>query len=115
MTKAYTLNLLSSNLKDFFDQNGELNNDDRILAYGFGLRTCVGMHVASATLWLTFASILATFNIGKARDNSGKEIPISDEFEDFGFINHKKHFECSITPRSCEHQQLIEAANLSHK
>ena len=35
-----------------------------------------------ADLWLTFASILATFHIGKARDNSGKEIAISDEYED---------------------------------
>jgi len=40
----------------------------------------------SEQLWLTFASILATFNIGKARDSAGKEIPITDEFEDFGFI-----------------------------
>ena len=40
----------------------------------------------SEQLWLNFTSILATFNIGKARDNSGKEIPISDEYEDLGFI-----------------------------
>jgi hypothetical protein len=40
----------------------------------------------SDQVWLTFASILATFNIGKARDNSGKEIAISDDYEDFGFI-----------------------------
>jgi len=29
---------------------------------------------------------LATFNFGKARDKSGKEIAISDEYEDFGFL-----------------------------
>jgi cytochrome P450 len=99
----------------FLDENGELNDDDRVLAYGFGRRVCVGKHVASATLWLTFTSILATFNIGKARDNSGKEIPISDEYEDFGLLLHKKHFECSIKPRSREHRQLIEEANVSNK
>ena len=39
-----------------------------------------------AQVWLTFASILATFNIRKAKDDSGKEIAISDEYEDFGLI-----------------------------
>ena len=49
----------------FLDKNGELNEDDRILAYGFGLRylssfaivnfsqqcrICVGKDVASATV-----------------------------------------------------------------
>ena len=50
----------------FFDENGELNDDDRILAYGFGMRyppsssivnlfsqrcrVCVGKDVASATV-----------------------------------------------------------------
>ena len=37
-------------------------------------------------LWLTFASVLATFNIRKARDGSGKEIEISDEYEDLGLV-----------------------------
>ena len=52
----------------FFDNNGELNCDDRVLAYGFGrrfssskfasiefaytafCRVCVGRHVASSTV-----------------------------------------------------------------
>jgi hypothetical protein len=29
---------------------------------------------------------LATFNIGKAKDSSGKEIPIKAEYEDLGFL-----------------------------
>jgi len=37
-------------------------------------------------LWLTFASILATFHIRKARDDSGKEIAISDEYIAFGHL-----------------------------
>ncbi|PPQ77485.1 LOW QUALITY PROTEIN: hypothetical protein CVT25_011355 [Psilocybe cyanescens] len=39
----------------FFDANGKLNNDDRILAYGFGRRICVGKAVASSSLWLQIA------------------------------------------------------------
>jgi hypothetical protein len=51
----------------FLDSNGELNSDDRVLAYGFGrrfvyqvcflsiclycfYRLCVGQHVASSTV-----------------------------------------------------------------
>ena len=37
-------------------------------------------------VWLTIASILATFNIGKAKDSSGNEIAISDEYDDFGLL-----------------------------
>ena len=65
-------------------------------------RICVGKHVASSfvgthpifrapeltpseQLWLTFTSILATFNIVKMKDSSGKDVPINDEFEDRGF------------------------------
>lgn len=103
----------------FLDESGGLNDDDRILAYGFGRRyllsfaivhlfsqgrrICVGKHVASAfisnrqifpgaeltpfeQLWLTFTSILATLNIEKVRDKSGKEMAIHDDYEDFGFI-----------------------------
>jgi hypothetical protein len=29
---------------------------------------------------------LAIFNIGKARDSSGKEIAISDDYDDFGLL-----------------------------
>ena len=37
-------------------------------------------------LWLTFASILASFRIGKARDASGEEIAITDEYIAFGHL-----------------------------
>jgi len=103
----------------FFGKNGELNEGDKVLAYGFGRRcspyltvvnsfsqrhrVCVGKHVASATvstfsdllcdklkqseqLWLTFASVLATFNIEKARDSRGREIEMNDEYEDLGAL-----------------------------
>ncbi|KJA16392.1 hypothetical protein HYPSUDRAFT_71398 [Hypholoma sublateritium FD-334 SS-4] len=86
----------------FLDANGALTKDDRVLAYGFGRRICVGKHVASSSMWLLMASILATFNLGKAQDEHGKDIPINDEYTDAngGFMQHKVHFHCSIKPRS---------------
>ncbi|KIM34671.1 hypothetical protein M413DRAFT_80198 [Hebeloma cylindrosporum] len=75
---------------------------------------CNGRYL-SEQLWLTYASLLATFNIEKAKDDSGRDIPISDEYQEFGFISHKTPFECWITPRSHGHRQLIEEVNLLNK
>ncbi|KAJ3511033.1 hypothetical protein NLJ89_g4329 [Agrocybe chaxingu] len=72
------------NPERFFDERGELNDDDQILAYGFGRRVCVGKYVASATLWITIVSILACFNIEKAKDEYGNDIEVNDEYIDFG-------------------------------
>jgi len=104
----------------FFDRNGDLDDDDRILAYGFGRRYSLSSSTVEAVsqrttqglcwkarrecnswyslyflgaemtpfeqLWLTFVSILASFDIGKAKDKSGKEIVITGEYEDFGLL-----------------------------
>lgn len=32
----------------FFDEHGDLNSNNRILAYGFGRRICVGKSIASS-------------------------------------------------------------------
>ncbi|KAJ3502256.1 hypothetical protein NLJ89_g8969 [Agrocybe chaxingu] len=91
----------------FFHENGELNGDDKLLAYGFGRRICVGKHIASATLWITFASILTCFGIGKAKDELGNESEVNGEYEDEGLISHKKPFKCSIIPRSDLARRLV--------
>ncbi|KAF8890287.1 cytochrome P450 [Gymnopilus junonius] len=84
----------------FFDEEGNLNSDDRILAYGFGRRVCAGKYMASSLLWLTIASVLACFNIEKAKDEFGNDIDINDDFDEFGLLVHKTSFKCSIVPRS---------------
>ncbi|KAJ3505894.1 hypothetical protein NLJ89_g7173 [Agrocybe chaxingu] len=96
----------------FLDENGQLNDDARVLAYGFGRRACVGKYVASATerlqVWIAIVSILACFTISKAEDEHGNEIEIDDEYEDNGGGVHKKPFKCSIVPRSDLVRKLIE-------
>ncbi|KJA20625.1 hypothetical protein HYPSUDRAFT_1090837 [Hypholoma sublateritium FD-334 SS-4] len=94
----------------FIGANGELTNDDRVLTSGFGRRVCVGKHVASASLWIAFVSILATFNITKAKDADGRDIEVNDEYYDTGIMVHKKPFKCSILPRSRVSQTLIQQA-----
>ena len=43
-------------------------------------RICPGSHISQSTLWLVAASILATFNITKALDESGKEVEPGYEY-----------------------------------
>ncbi|PPQ81933.1 hypothetical protein CVT25_013781 [Psilocybe cyanescens] len=72
----------------FFDAEGNLNNDDRILAYGFGRRVCVGKYVASGSMWLMIASVLACFSIKKAQDEEGNEIEINHDYHEFGLMRY---------------------------
>ncbi|KAF7365093.1 O-methylsterigmatocystin oxidoreductase [Mycena venus] len=91
----------------FLNADGQLNTDDHILAFGFGRRICVGRHAADATVWATIVSVLSTFNIAKAKDDTGKEIDIEPVFTD-GLVSHSKPFKCTITPRSEVARQLME-------
>ncbi|KAF4619935.1 hypothetical protein D9613_004662 [Agrocybe pediades] len=68
----------------FFDASGKLNDDSRILAYGFGRRVCVGQHVASSIMWMVIASVLACFDISAAKDADGNDLPINDDYEEIG-------------------------------
>ncbi|KAF7348383.1 hypothetical protein MSAN_01792300 [Mycena sanguinolenta] len=90
----------------FLNADGQLNADDRILGFGFGRRACVGRYAAVATVWATIVSVLSTFDIAKAKDETGKEIEIDSVFTD-GLVSHPKPFQCSITPRNDMIKQLI--------
>ncbi|KAI0066603.1 cytochrome P450 [Artomyces pyxidatus] len=93
-----------------------LNDDGRgkvdsvlATAFGYGKRICPGRHLVDSTIFILVASILATFNIRKANDAEGNEIPIRCEFTG-GALSHPKAFECSITSRSAKADELITAA-----
>ncbi|KAF5385582.1 hypothetical protein D9757_006772 [Collybiopsis confluens] len=88
---------------------GPFTGIDDISAFGFGRRICPGRHMADNTVWLTFASVLATFNLGKARDEAGSEIEVSGEFTN-AFFCHPKPYKCSIVPRFPSAKELILAA-----
>ncbi|KDR67210.1 hypothetical protein GALMADRAFT_258606 [Galerina marginata CBS 339.88] len=94
----------------FLDQNGKLNDDSKITAFGFGRRICPGRHIASSTVWLTIASVLASFKIEKAKDQFGNDIPIDESYNEDGLVSHKIPYKCSITPRSAAAIELITEA-----
>ncbi|KAJ7708648.1 cytochrome P450 [Mycena rosella] len=92
---------------------GKLNpavRDPEVAAFGFGRRMCPGRHMATSTLFITIASMLATLDIKKARDEHGNELEPSYEFFP-GLISPPLPFECSITPRSKKAAETIHAAS----
>ncbi|KAG2368438.1 cytochrome P450 [Suillus spraguei] len=74
--------------------------DPRRFAFGFGRRTCPGLHFAQASLYLNICCILAVFTIAKPLDESGKEITPPLEFWDSGLIRGPKLFKCRFVPRN---------------
>jgi cytochrome P450 len=61
----------------FLNEDGSVR-DDPILsfAFGFGKRICPGRHFVDATIFIVISSVLSVFNVTKARDENGHEIPV---------------------------------------
>ncbi|KAF8799114.1 cytochrome P450 [Phlegmacium glaucopus] len=96
-----------------FLKDGRLDSrvrDPATIAFGFGRRICPGNHIAFSTLWLTAASVLATFQLSKPVDKDGRVIEPSRQYTDTGVFRHPLPFECIIKPRSNTAEGLIRSA-----
>jgi len=96
---------------DRFMKDGKLDPDAKdpaSIAFGFGRRICPGRHMAFSAVWITMASIIATFDISKAVDNDGRIIEPSYEYVS-SLISSPLPFKCSIRPRSPQAESLIRA------
>ncbi|KAF7336122.1 Cytochrome P450 [Mycena venus] len=92
--------------------DGKLNpavRDPETAAFGFGRRICPGRYMATASIWIAVASMLAAFNIKKAVDEDGKEVEPSFEYSSTGVVSAPLPFKCSITPRSPQVVEVIQA------
>ena len=47
------------------------------LAFGIGKRVCPGRHIVDSTIFIVTSSILSVFNVTKAKDENGNEIPVN--------------------------------------
>ncbi|KAF9509886.1 hypothetical protein BS47DRAFT_1348721 [Hydnum rufescens UP504] len=74
--------------------------------FGFGRRICVGRHLAESSVWIAFATILATLTIGKEIGPDGKEISPNLAFS-AGLSSHPEPFKCTIRPRSKHAEELV--------
>ncbi|KAJ7485440.1 cytochrome P450 [Mycena latifolia] len=97
----------------FLTDDGKLNPEvkDPEAAWGFGRRSCPGRKMASSSMFIAIASVLATFNISPAFDSDGNPIEPSCEYGS-GMLRYPKAFECTIQPRSVESVSLISETAL---
>jgi hypothetical protein len=77
------------------------------VTFGFGRRICPGRYLADASLYLTFAQSLAVFNIEKALGEDGQVIEPKHGFRP-GIISPVAPFQMVVTPRTGQHEQLVE-------
>ncbi|KAJ7076205.1 hypothetical protein B0H15DRAFT_893540, partial [Mycena belliarum] len=71
-------------------------------------RACPGRHLAVSSVWTTAVAILATFNINKAVDETGRVIEPTGEYDADALISTPLPFKCSISPRSEAAVSLIK-------
>ncbi|EKM77276.1 hypothetical protein AGABI1DRAFT_77728 [Agaricus bisporus var. burnettii JB137-S8] len=99
---------------DRFLKNGEIDpsvRDPTVASFGFGRRICPGRFFADASLFSTVTHVLAVFDIKPSLDKNGKEIEIKPDMTN-GLLSYPESFECTITPRSNETEQLIRNSGL---
>ncbi|KAJ7628753.1 cytochrome P450 [Roridomyces roridus] len=79
-------------------------NDTRALdvtssIFGFGRRSCPGIHFAEASMFIAIATALSRCTISNATDRQGHAIGKDVEYRT-GTISHPKPFRCEISPRA---------------
>ncbi|KAH9952456.1 cytochrome P450 [Russula dissimulans] len=99
----------------FLDKDGSFRDDPTLgLVFGVGKRICPGRHFVDATLFIIISSVLSVFNITKAKDESGNDIPVKPMMTiHMGFVVRPEKFECNIAPRDKVAQDLILVNSLS--
>ena len=61
----------------FLNEDGTVRDDPTLsLLFGVGKRICPGHHLVDATLFIVASSILSVFDVAKAKDENGNEIPV---------------------------------------
>ncbi|KDQ16557.1 hypothetical protein BOTBODRAFT_54002 [Botryobasidium botryosum FD-172 SS1] len=97
---------------EFGTKEGVDDSDRRInFAFGSGRRICPGIHLAFNSLTINTMNLLWAFNFDKATDpKTGKPIDCDIWGYAKGILTGPKPFQCSITPRSPHHAELIEQA-----
>ena len=61
----------------FLNEDGTVRDDPKLsLVFGVGKRICPGRHLVEATLFIVASSVLSIFDVTKAKDEKGNEIPV---------------------------------------
>ncbi|KAL8891060.1 MAG: hypothetical protein Q9192_005791, partial [Flavoplaca navasiana] len=65
--------------------------DSSNLAFRYGRRSCTGRFFADASIYITVAQMLSVFQIRKATDSNGNEVPVKLEAV-AGMVNRPKRY-----------------------
>ena len=61
----------------FLNPDGTIRDDPTLsLVFGAGKRICPGRHFVDTTIFIVASSVLSVFNVTKAKDENGHEIPV---------------------------------------
>lgn len=81
----------------FLDKQGKIDEsvfNPANVAFGYGRRRCPGCHISDEAVWLSIASVLRTYNIKNATDQTGK--PLTTQTVKFlnGVVSAPQKFMC---------------------
>ncbi|KDN34506.1 hypothetical protein RSAG8_12408, partial [Rhizoctonia solani AG-8 WAC10335] len=94
---------------EMFDPDRYLDNKVPVLpGFGWGSRLCPGINLANSALFIMISTILATFNISGLSNPDGTRVIPSTEPNSNGLVYYPKPFECTLSPRSEMHAELIQ-------
>ena len=61
----------------FLKEDGSVRDDPTLsLVFGIGRRICPGRHLVDSIIFIVTSSVLSVFNVSKAKDENGHEIPV---------------------------------------
>ena len=83
--------------------------DVRNYVFGFGRRRCPGSFMIDASLWIALASMIAAFDVRKAKDAFGREVEPEVVYDNSVFSTMKP-FRYEIAPRSAQAVRVIREA-----
>ncbi|KAF5329779.1 hypothetical protein D9619_009098 [Psilocybe cf. subviscida] len=76
-------------------------------AFGFGRRICPGRFFSDNSLFSIISCTLHVFNINRAIDEDGQQIPLSTEMTS-GLLSYPKPFQVDVKPRSPTAEVLVQ-------
>ncbi|KAF8622987.1 hypothetical protein AX15_006585 [Amanita polypyramis BW_CC] len=76
------------------------------VAFGFGRRTCPGVHIAFAISYICTASLLSVFNITKTVDKNGNTIEVPGKYEQI-IVLQPEPFKSILKPRNKDAAKLV--------
>ncbi|KAI0080439.1 cytochrome P450 [Panus rudis PR-1116 ss-1] len=77
------------------------------LPFGFGRRSCPGLHLARNSIFINIARILWAFDISPAVDDNGNKVLPDTRNYTNGFNSRPVKFDCNLTPRNEQIAELV--------